>query len=140
MDITGSSHAIALYSRVLVELMDTSGQAERVEFTLVPAEQADLKSGLLDENAPIARLLMGRHAGQTLPYRSGDLKEVCILAVHPGDASDISDAAAKRREAVQKAAAQSEITSQMIFATAHGSKWGNYDVDMDKLLDDTPDQ
>ena len=29
-----------------------------------------------------------------------------------------------------------KITNQMIFSTASGSKWGDYDVDMDKLLKD----
>ena len=50
-----------------------------------------------------------------------------------------SDAADRRRQAVHKAAEQSEITNQMIFSTASGSKWGDYDVDMDKLLKDDPD-
>jgi len=56
--------------------------------------------------------------------------------VQAGDGSDPSEAATKRRAAVQKAAAQSEITNQMIFSTASGSKWGEYDVDVDKLLND----
>ena len=59
-----------------------------------------------------------------------------ILAVQAGEGAILSDAAAKRRQNVQKAAAQSEITNQMIFATASGSKWGDYDVDVDKLLKD----
>jgi hypothetical protein len=127
---------ITLHCRVQVELLDVSGRAERAEFTLVPAEQADLKSSLLGENTPLGRLLLGHFAGQSLPYRAGDLKEVRILAVQLDAESVPSDAADKRRQAVQKAAAQSEITSQMIFSTASGSKWGDYDVDMDKLLKD----
>jgi hypothetical protein len=136
MDAHSSSQKIYLNSRVLVELVDTSGQAERGEFMLVPAEQADFKSGLLDENTPLARTLLGHHAGEVLPYKLGDLKEVHILAVQAGDGSDPSEAALKRRLAVQKAEAQSEITNQMIFSTASGSKWGDYNVDMDKLLKD----
>jgi hypothetical protein len=136
MDKQSSSLPISLNCRVLVELVDTSGQAERSEFILVPAEQADLKSGLLGENTPLGRLLLGRHAGQNIPYHVGDLKEVRILVVQPGDETASSDAADKRRKAVRKAAAQSEITNQMIFATASGSKWGDYDVDVDKLLND----
>jgi len=66
----------------------------------------------------------------------GDLAKVRILAVQGGEAAVPSDAAARRRQAVQKAAAQSEITNQMIFSTASGSKWGDYDVDVDKLLED----
>ena len=127
---------IALNCRIQVELVDESGQAERREFRLVPARQADLKSGLLGENTPLGLLLLGRQAGETLPYRVGDLTEVRILAVQLEEGAVSSEAAAKRRQNVQKAAAQSEITNQMIFATASGSKWGDYDVDVDKLLND----
>jgi hypothetical protein len=127
---------ISLNCRVLVELVDSAGQAERSEFVLVPAEQADLKSGLLGENTPLGRLLLGHHAGERLSYRVGDLTAVRILAVQAGEGDIPSDAAAKRRQDVQKAAAQAEITSQMIFSTASGSKWGDYDVDVDKLLKD----
>jgi hypothetical protein len=134
---------ISLHCRVLVELVDSSGEAERREFTLVTGKQADFKSGLLDENTPLGRALLGHLAGETVPYQVGDLTEVRILAVESGDGSIPSDAAGKRRAAVRKAAAQSEITNQMIFSTASGSKWGDYEVDMDKLLkdeeEDTPE-
>ena len=136
MDTQPPPFPISLNCKVLVELLDTSGQAERRAFRLVPAEQADLKSGLLGLNTPLGQLLLGHYAGQSLPYRVGDLKEVRILAVQAGEGSVSSEAADKRRKDVQKAAAQSEITNQMIFSTASGSKWGDYDVDMDKLLKD----
>ena len=128
--------SISLNSRVMVELVDSSGEAERWEFTLVPTRQADFKSGLLDENAPLGLALQNHHAGEVIPYQVGDLKEVRILAVETGDRAVPSDAAEKRRADVQKAEAQSEITNQMIFATASGSKWGDYDVDLEKLLKD----
>jgi 2-polyprenyl-3-methyl-5-hydroxy-6-metoxy-1,4-benzoquinol methylase len=136
MDAQPPSSPISLNCRILVELVDTSGKTEPREFRIVPAEQADLKSGLLDENSPLGRTLLGHHAGEVLPYRAGDLQQVRILDVQAGGGSVSSDAADKRRKDVQKAAAQSEITSQMIFSTASGSKWGDYDVDMDKLLKD----
>jgi len=116
---------------------------ERREFTLVTTKQADFKSGLLDENTPLGRALRGHFAGETVPYALGDLKEVRILSVESGGESVASDAPEKRRAAVAQAAAQSEITNQTIFATASGSKWGDYgshisgyryDVDVDKLL------
>jgi hypothetical protein len=131
-----SSLPITLNCRVQVEMIDSTGQAEQAEFILAPARQADIKSGLLDENAPLGRLLLGHHAGEVLPYRVGDLARVRILAVYAGEQAVPSDAALKRRQAVQKAEAQSEITSQMIFSTASGSKWGEYNVDVDKLLKD----
>jgi hypothetical protein len=127
---------ISLHCRVLVELVDSSGIADRREFTLVTGKQADFKSGLLDENTPLGRALLGHCAGEVVPYAVGDLREVRILSVTNGDGSIPSDAAEKRRADVQKAIAQSEITNQMIFSTASGSKWGDYDVDMDKLLKD----
>lgn len=132
--------SIALRSHVTVELVDVAGRAERREFTLVTGRQADFKSGLLDENTPLGRLLLGHHPGETLPYPAGDLKEVRILAVEGGNGTISSDAAEKRRADVQKAAKQSEVTSQMIFSTASGSKWGEYDVDMDKILKDEDEE
>jgi hypothetical protein len=132
---------IALGSRVTLELVDSSGESEQAVFTLVASKQADLKSGLLDEAAPLGRALLGRRAGEVLPYAVGDLREVRILSVESGEADVSPEAARKRRQAVEKAAAQSEITSQMIFSTASGSKWGDYEVDVDKLLDEQePDE
>ncbi len=127
---------ISLNCRVTVELVAASGETERGEFTLVTGKQADFKSGLLDENTPLGRALLGRRAGETVAYAVGDLREVRILSVGSGEADISPEAAQKRRADVQKAAAQSEITNQMIFSTASGSKWGDYDVDVDKLLKD----
>ena len=78
---------ISLNCRVLVELVDSTGQAEQREFTLVTGKQADFKSGLLDENTPLGRALLGHCAGETVPYRAGDLTEVRILSVASGDGS-----------------------------------------------------
>ena len=132
--MNAQSVPVTRHSRVIVELVDNAGEAERREFTLVGAKQADFKSGLLDENTPLGRILLGRQAGEVLPYSVGDLREVRLLSVENGEADVSPEAAEKRREAVRQAEAQSEITNQMIFATASGSKWGDYDVDMDKLL------
>jgi hypothetical protein len=127
---------IARHSKVLVELIDLSGAAEQIRFMLVASKQADFKSGLLDENTPLARALIGHQAGEVVPYKVGDLKEVHILSVERGGTAGASpDAAEVRRETVRKAVAQSEIINQLIFATASGSKWGDYDVDVEKLMD-----
>jgi hypothetical protein len=121
--------------KVVIELIDRSGETERRSLTLVPTEQADFKSGLLDENTPLGQALLGHFAGQTLPYRQGDLKEIRILSVEPPAGQISSEAADQRRADVKSAEAQSEITSQMIFASARGSKWGEYEVNLDKLLE-----
>jgi hypothetical protein len=127
---------ITLHSRVSVKFVDATGETEHSEFTLVTAKQADLRSGLLDEATPLGQALLGRRAGEVVPYVQGDLREVRILAVESGEDDVSPEAARKRRADVQKAAAQSEITNQMIFSTASGSKWGDYDVDVDKLMKD----
>jgi hypothetical protein len=127
---------IGLNSRVLVELVESSGETEQREFTLVTARQADFQSGLLDESTPLGKALIGHQAGDVVPYSMGDLKEIRIQKVVQSVEKVSAEKAEKRRKAVQKAAAQSEITSQMIFSTASGSKWGDYDVNMEKLLDD----
>jgi hypothetical protein len=126
---------ISVNCRVLLELVDTSGGVERCEFTLVNTKQADFKSGLLDENTPLAKALLGRQAGEMIAYALGDLKEIRILQVEPTGGQVSGEGAEKRRAAVQKAEAQSEITNQMIFSTASGSKWGDYEVNMDHLLE-----
>ena len=127
---------IARHSKVLVELIDLSGAAEQIRFMLVASKQADFKSGLLDENTPLARALIGHQAGEVVPYKVGDLKEVHILSVERGGTAGASpEAAEKRRETVRKAEAQSEIINQLNFATASGSTWGDYDVDVEKLMD-----
>jgi hypothetical protein len=122
--------------RVLVELVESTGEVDRRVFTIVSPQQADFKTGLLDESAPLARALMGHFAGQTLPYRVGGLKEVRILEVKSLGGPVSSDAAEQRRADVKSAEAQSEITSQMIFAGARGSKWGEYDVDIEKFFEE----
>jgi hypothetical protein len=131
---------ISLHCRVAVELVDSSGEVEQREFTLVTVKQADFKSGLLDENTPLGHALLGHCAGEVVAYTLGDLREVRILSVVNGEEAIPADAAEKRRADVQKAVAQSEITNQMIFSTASGSKWGDYDVDVDKLLKDEQDR
>ena len=129
---------IARGSKVLLELVDQSGGVEQMEFTLVESNQADLKSGLLDENTPLARALIGHQAGEVIPYTVGDLKEVRVLSVERGEADALADAAEKRRESVRKAETQSELINQLNFATASGSKWGDYDVDVEKLMEQRP--
>ena len=133
---------VLLGSHVVVELVEVSGEIERREFTVVAEKQADFKAGLLGENSPLGHVLLGRHAGEAIPYKVSDLQEVRILEVTKPTEPISGESAEKRRATVQEAANQSEIISQLIFATSRGSKWGEYDVDVDKLLqhDDEPDK
>ena len=121
---------------VTLELISYLGEVEPLTITLVTDQQADLKAGLLSLRTPLGRAIFGKTAGVSVPYLVGDLRQVRILTVDPPGAPVDTSAADARRAAVEQAKAYSEITSQLIFATARGSKWGEYDVDMDKLLGD----
>ena len=135
----GNPFPILLGSRVTVDLIDVEDDVERREFIIVAEEQADFKSGLLGERTPLGRALLGRRAGELVAYPVGDLKAVRILGVVKTNMPVSGEAAEKRRSIVQEAANQAEIISQLIFATARGSKWGEYDVDVDKLLKNSRD-
>jgi len=134
-----SALPILLGYHVEVDLVDTSGEIERREFTIVAEKQADFRAGLLGENSPLGRALLGRHEGEVIPYAVGDLREVRILEATKVTGPISGESAEKRRATVQEAANQSEVISQLIFATARGSKWGEYDVDVDKLLNQPQD-
>ena len=125
---------ILIGSAVDIELVDSAGVVEPRVFTIVAQKQADFRAGLLGENSPLGRALLGRYAGEVIPYPVGDLREVRILEVKTASEPISGELAEQRRATVQEAANQSEIISQLIFATARGSKWGEYDVDVDKLL------
>lgn len=132
---------ITIGCHVALELISYLGVVEPLSITLVADQQADLKTGLLSLRTPLGRAIYGKTAGVSVPYLVGDLRQVRILTVEPSGAPVDTSAADARRAAVEQAKAASEITSQLIFATARGSKWGEYDVDLDKLLgDDTQRQ
>ena len=133
------SFPILLGTHVFVELVDSTGEIEQREFTIVAEKQADIRAGLLSENTPLGHAILGRRAGESIPYAVGDLQEVRILEVTKITDPISGEYAEKRRATVQEAENQSEIISQLIFATACGSKWGEYDVDVDKLLNRTED-
>jgi hypothetical protein len=62
-----------------------------------------------------------------VPYQVGDAVEVRILSVTPGVRAPSDDVAAKRQAVIQQARAHSDLISDMTFALAVGSKWGDYD-------------
>lgn len=122
-----TASAVALGAQVEVELVDNAGGRERLTFTLVPDNAADFTHGLLGENTPLAKAIWGRPAGSVVPYRAGDMKEAKVLTVTPGtaDATDLSERRAATRENMLRDA---DKTDTLIFSTAAGSKWGDYDA------------
>jgi hypothetical protein len=118
---------VAVGTHVEVELIDEAGASERLVFDLVPDRQADFASGFLGESTPLAQAILGKTAGCVVPYRVGDVVEASILTVTLDARVPVEDVAAKRQAVIQQAVAESERISDMVFALAVGSKWGDYD-------------
>ena len=102
---------------------------ERVSFNIVPDKSADYEHGFLGVGTPLAQAILGRIAGQVVPYRAGDIREVKTLSVSPSSNMPPSDTAAKREATIQKALEQADRTNAMIFASSFSGKWGDYDPD-----------
>lgn len=118
---------VALGTHVTVELIDRDGNAEEMEFDLAPEAGADLESGFLGANTPLARAIMGRPAGASVPYRMGDLEEVRIVAVERSRRTADPSAAAAREAAAKEAADRAALEETIQLALTFSSKWGDYD-------------
>jgi hypothetical protein len=121
------SQRVAVGTHVEVELIDEAGECERLVFDLVPDKQADFANGFLGEGTPLAQAILGQTTGSVVPYRVGDVVKVSILAVTLEARAPVEDVAAKRQAVIQQVVAESDRISDMVFALAVGSKWGDYD-------------
>ena len=118
---------VAIGTHAEVELVDESGAGEILAVDIVPDSQADFSSGFLGAGTLLARAILGQLPGSVVPYRVGDILQVRILKVAANASVPPADMEAKRQAVIQKAIAQSELVSDMAFALAVGSKWGDYD-------------
>jgi hypothetical protein len=118
---------VALGTHVEVELIDETGGSEPLAFDLVPDEQADFANGFLGAGTPLAQALWGKSAGAVVAYRQGDVVSVRVVQVTIAARVQEENVAAKRQAVIQQAVAESERISDMVFALAVGSKWGDYD-------------
>ena len=118
---------VAVGTHVEVELIDEAGVNERLEFDLVPDKQADFANGFLGESTPLAQAILGQTAGSVVAYRVGDVAMVSVLTVTLEGRLPVEDVAAKRQAVIQQVVAESDRISDMVFALAVGSKWGDYD-------------
>lgn len=118
---------VALGTHVEVELVDEAGVHEALVFDIVPDTKADFAQGFLGIGTPLAQVILGQRAGCVVPYQGGDVVEVLILNVTRDVRTPTDDAAARRQAVIQQAVAEAERVSDMVFALAVGSKWGDYD-------------
>ncbi len=118
---------VALGTHVEVELIAKDGGSERLTFDPVLDEQADFVNGFLGVGTPLAQAIWNKGAGEIVPYQWGDVVSVLIVSVTVAERVQEEDVAAKRQAVIQKAVAESDRISDMVFALAVGSKWGDYD-------------
>ncbi len=111
---------------IQVELTFEDG-TERLEFVIVPDEQADFSAGFLGAGTPLAQSILGKQVDSLVPYSVGDARSVRILSISKTDKTPPKDAAARREERLRQAIEQSDRTNAMIFASSFSGKWGDYD-------------
>jgi len=117
---------VANGTHVTIELIERSGESERLELDIVPDQQADFTRGFLGEGTPLGKALLGKEAG-VYPYTVGGLAKVRILSIRPSEAPPPDDTATRRQAVLQKAINESDRVSAMIFASSFSGKWGDYD-------------
>lgn len=122
---------------VVLEIKYQDGEVEISNLDVVEDAAADYPRGFLGESTPLARAIIGHVAGETLPYRAGDIVQVRILAVSTELSAEPKDLSDRREEVTRKAVHDANQTSAIIFASSMNSKWGDYDPD--GLKEDDPE-
>ncbi len=112
---------------VVLDIHYQGGEVEHLSLDVVPDAAADFVRGMLGESTPLAKAIMGKHAGEKIAYREGDALEVHILEVRVELAGQPVDLTQRRQETERKARQQSDQTSLIIFASSVNNKWGDYD-------------
>ncbi len=114
---------------VELELKYQTSEVERLSLDVVADQSADFDHGFLGESTPLAKAIMGRQAGEVVPYRAGDIVEVRILSVSVELSAPPEDLSRRREETERRAIRHSDHTSAVIYASSMNSKWGDYDPD-----------
>lgn len=127
MDVNQPAAQVGLGSHIEIDLIDAQGHAERMAFDLVPAKQADMSRGLLSADAPLGKAVRGKFVDALVPYVMGDIRQIRIVSVTPGQVGEIVDAEARRAEVLRKALDDAERTNAQMFASSFSGKWGDYD-------------
>ncbi len=128
-DAASSDLKIWAGRHVELELTYQTSETERLSLDVVADKSADFERGFLGESTPLAKAIMGRQAGEVVPYRAGDIVQVRILSVSGELSAQPEDLRSKREETVRKAIRHADHTSAVIYASSMNSKWGDYDPD-----------
>lgn len=113
--------------RVQIVLIHEDGGEEALTLDIVPDAAADFEQGLLGAGTLLAKAIAGKHTGDIVVYRIGDLRSVRLLAVTRSPVDLDHSAAERRQEVIDKAVSESDRTNALNFASSFSSKWGGYD-------------
>ncbi|MEZ4711453.1 MAG: GreA/GreB family elongation factor [Caldilineaceae bacterium] len=116
---------------VEIELISQQGDRERMSFTLVREQSADIEQNLLGANTPLAKALLGKFVGRTVPYKMGDVQSVRIVSVQRDHLSETADTAERRAAILETARTAAERTNAEMFAASFNGKWGDYNLPAD---------
>jgi hypothetical protein len=118
---------VAVGTHVDVELVTEEADAEQMAFDVVPDSKADFGAGFLGAGTPLAKAILGRRAGDRVPYQAADIVEVRILSVAPATAPPPGDTAASRQAVIDEAVSRSNLADTLQLALTVDVKWGDYD-------------
>lgn len=124
---TKSDMTVQTGTHVVVELLGSHGESERLEFIIVPDKIADFPRGFLGEGTHLAQAILKKPAGAVVAYRTEDIHQVRILSVTATTSLPDEGLARQRADALRKARDQIERTNAIIFASSFSGKWGDYD-------------
>ncbi len=115
--------------QVELELVDRTGQKERITVVIVPDSAADFSRGYVSELTPLAKAILGEHPGSIIPYLKDDILSIEVMAVEKPSLPPSLDGAEKRKAQRLKTIREVENTSAVVFASSFSGKWGDYDPD-----------
>ncbi len=131
MSDSESLEQIGIGAHVEIELIGLSGQREAMSFDIVPDKAADIDQGLIGAGTPLAKALLGKRVGSTVPYKMGDIRSVQIVHANWVGLNKLENMSEQRKAANDKALEAVERTNAEIFASSFTSKWGGYDAPSD---------
>jgi hypothetical protein len=120
------THYADLGMQVVLDLVTEEG-SERLELEIVPDDFADFTRGYLGISTLLARTIVGKKAGEVIPYPVEGGREVQLIQVVPSHKAPPQEIADRRQEILRKALDQSDQTNAVIFASSFSGKWGDYD-------------
>ena len=124
--VPSKTYTVDLGMQVVLDLVMEDG-SERLALEIVPDDFADFSRGYLGINTPLARTILGKKAGEVVPYPVEGGREVRLIEVSSSHKAPPQDVAARRQEVLRKALDQSDRTNAVMFASSFSGKWGDYD-------------